>query len=145
MKFPRCLQVIPYALAVPLLCSCVSPQAKTNSGKPPLKTVTDIPMPGAAVRFDCQSLDRSSGRLYIAHVNADQLVVFDTTTRKVVANLDDCARVHGALAAPEVNRVFASVTGEHTLSAVDVTTLNTLVKVGPINYPALVSIPLLTV
>jgi hypothetical protein len=34
-------------------------------------------LPGAAVRFDYQSFDPSSRRLYIAHMNASQLVVFD--------------------------------------------------------------------
>ena len=78
---------------------------------------------------------RSSGRLYIAHMNADQLVVFDILARKVVANLDGFARVHGVLAVPEISRVFASVTGEHKVAAVDMKTLKTLAKVGPINYP----------
>jgi DNA-binding beta-propeller fold protein YncE len=100
-----------------------------------LKTVADIPMPGPAVRFDYQSFDPSSGRLYIAHMNADQLVVFDTTTRKVIANLDGFSRVHGVIAAPEINRVFAAVTGEHKLGIVDAGTLKTIAKVGPINYP----------
>ena len=54
---------------------------------PPLRLVADVPMPGKAVRFDYQSFDRTSGRLYIAHMNADQLVVFDTRARQVVANL----------------------------------------------------------
>jgi DNA-binding beta-propeller fold protein YncE len=104
-------------------------------GKSPLKTVADVPMPGPAVRFDYQSFDPSSGRLYIAHMNADQLVVFDTATRKVFANLDGFTNVHGVIAVPEINRVFASLTGEHKLGIVDATTLKTLAKVGPINYP----------
>ena len=41
-----------------------------------LVKVADIPLPGRAVRFDYQSLDAEHGRLYIAHMNADQLVVF---------------------------------------------------------------------
>jgi hypothetical protein len=61
----------------------------------PLRLVADIPMPGAAVRFDYQSFDPASGRLYIAHMNADQLVVFDTHSRQVVANLEGLPRVHG--------------------------------------------------
>ena len=109
--------------------------AQTKATKSPLKIVADVPMPGAAVRFDYQSLDTESGRLYIAHMNADQVVVFDTATRKVVANLDGFTRVHGVLAAPEMNRVFASVTGEHKVAAVDAKTLQTVAKVGPINYP----------
>jgi len=92
-------------------------------------------MPGPAVRFDYQSLDGSSGRLYIAHMNADQLIVFDTVNRTVVANLDGFARVHGVWAAPEINRVFATVTGEHKVAAVDAKTLQTVAKVGPIDYP----------
>ena len=117
------------------LCSCVSAQPRANPGKNPLRTVADVPLPGPAVRFDYQSLDSASGRLYIAHMNADQLVVFDTVARKIVANLDGFARVHGVLAVPEINRVFASATGEHKVAAVDMKTLQTLAKVGPIDYP----------
>src|SRR6266567_7225739 len=65
------------------------------SGNAPLRIVADIPMPGPAVRFDYQSLDQDQGRLYISHMNADQLVVFDITTRQVLANLDGFKRVHG--------------------------------------------------
>jgi DNA-binding beta-propeller fold protein YncE len=101
----------------------------------PLVKVTDIPMPGPAVRFDYQNLDAESSRLYISHMNADQLVVFDTATRKVVANLDDFKRVHGVIAVPELGRVYASITGEHAVAVVDAKTLKTLAKPGSINYP----------
>ena len=101
----------------------------------PLKQVADVPLPGAAVRFDYQSLDTSQGRLYIAHMNANQLVVFDTKKREVVANLDGFSSVHGVWAIPKLGRVYASVTGEHKVAAVDMATLKTIAKVGPINYP----------
>jgi hypothetical protein len=45
-------------------------------------------------------------------MNANQLVVFDTATRQVLANLDGFKRVHGVWAVPELGRVYASVTGE---------------------------------
>src|SRR5258708_27830767 len=109
--------------------------ASGNAKHVPLKKVADIPMPGPAVRFDYQSLDPFQGRLYIAHMNADQLVVFDTKKREVVANLDGFSRVHGVWAVPELGRVYASVTAEHKVSAVDMKTLQTLARVGPINYP----------
>jgi DNA-binding beta-propeller fold protein YncE len=102
---------------------------------PPLRLVADVPMPGAAVRFDYQSVDPGSGRLYISHMNADQLVVFDTRTRQVVANLDGFPRVHGVWAVPELGRVYASVTGDHQVAVVDMKTLKTLAKVGPVTYP----------
>ena len=112
--------------------SQVSPTEQENSV---LKKVADIPMPGPAVRFDYQSLDTKNARLYIAHMNADQLVVFDTQKRQVVANLDGFKRVHGVIAAPEINRVFASATGEHQMAAVDMNTLKIVGMAGPINYP----------
>lgn len=100
--------------------------ASDNTNHVPLKKVADIPMPGPAVRFDYQSLDASQGRHYIAHMNAHQLVVFDTKKREVVANLDGFSRVHGVWAVPELGRVYASVTGEHKVAAVDMKTLQTL-------------------
>jgi DNA-binding beta-propeller fold protein YncE len=110
--------------------------AASDNTKPVLlKEVADIPMPGAAVRFDYQSLDATQGRLYISHMNANQLVVFDTNKREVVANLDGFSSVHGVWAVPELGRVYASVTGEHKVAAVDTKTLQTLAKVGPIKYP----------
>jgi hypothetical protein len=97
--------------------------------------VADVPLPDAAVRFDYQSLDSTKGILYIAHMNADQLVVFDTASRKVLANLSGFARVHGVWVAPEIDLLFASVTGDHEVAAVDMPTLRTVAKTGPINYP----------
>jgi DNA-binding beta-propeller fold protein YncE len=107
----------------------------TLSQSAPLKEVNDVPLPGAAVRFDYQSFDRTHGRLYIAHMNDDHLVVVDVKKREVVANLDGFPNVHGVLAVPEINRVFASATGEHKLAVVDMESLKTLAKPGPIKYP----------
>jgi DNA-binding beta-propeller fold protein YncE len=100
-----------------------------------LTRVADIPMPGPAVRFDYQTFDPSSARLYIAHMNADQLVVFDTSKRQVVANLDGFKRVHGVTVAPEIHRIYASVTGNHQVATVDTESLETLGTAGPITYP----------
>src|ERR1700719_4757390 len=119
-----------------LILGCTT--AATPSDHPesaPLKKVADIPMPGPAVRFDYQSLDASHGRLYIARMNADQLVVFDTKKREVVANLDGFPNVHGVWAVPELGRVYASATGEHKVAVVDMETLKTIAKTGPVKYP----------
>ena len=107
----------------------------TQTGNTTLKQVADVPLPGRAVRFDYQSLDAEHGRLYIAHMNADQLVVFDTASRQVVANLDGFKRIHGVLAVPEIDRVYASVTGDHEVVAVDMRTLKMVATAGPVNYP----------
>src|SRR2546425_761223 len=106
-------------------CVIVSSPAQAPSakaGQPILRTVVDVPLPGPAVRFDYQSLDSTSGRLYIAHMNADHLVVLDTASRKVLANLDGFPRVHGVWVVPELGRVYASVTGGRRVDVVDTKT-----------------------
>lgn len=100
-----------------------------------LTEVVDVPLPGAAVRFDYQSLDEAHRRLYIAHMNADQLCVFDIATRTVVANLDGFKRVRGVLAVPQKGRVYTANTGEHVLGILDAATLKMVAKVGPIQSP----------
>ena len=129
----RLRSVTAVALLVVVSSAAQNPSAKP--GKPALRTVVDVPLPGPPVRFDYQSLDPATGRLYIAHMNADQLVVFDTIGRKVVANLDGFARVHGVWAVPELGRVYASVTGGHRVDVVDDKTLQVVAHVGPIFYP----------
>jgi DNA-binding beta-propeller fold protein YncE len=109
-------------------------QSSTQTEKV-LTKVVDIPMPGPAVRFDYQTFDPSSGRLYIAHMNADQLVVFDTSKKQVIANLEGFRRVHGVTVAPEIHRLYASVTGNRQVAAVDTESLKTLGTAGPITYP----------
>jgi DNA-binding beta-propeller fold protein YncE len=124
-------------------CLCLSVLLSTSfccaqpltQGEKLLTKVADIPMPGPADRFDYQTFDPSSGRLYIAHMNADQLVVFDTTKRQVVANLDGFKRVHGVIVAPEIHRLYASVTGNHQVVAVDTDSLKTVGAAGPVTYP----------
>ena len=125
-----CLVVAVYLISASVLCS-----APKGSNSSPLQKVADVPMPGPAVRFDYQSLDASQGRLYLAHMNANQLVVFDVRKREVVANLDGFPSVHGVWAVPELGRVYASATGEHQVAVVDMKTLKTITRVGPVKYP----------
>lgn len=125
------------AFVVVLLCSIFFVPSRPGAAEKHqvLRVVADAPLPGPAVRFDYQTADPRDGRLYIAHMNADQLVVFDTRTREVIANLDGFHRVHGVIAVPEIGRVFASATGDHQVQVVDNATLKTIAKVGEIKYP----------
>jgi len=137
MKLRTCWRWNQVGAPAVMLCLLVMaiPTASCQTQEPPLRKVADIPMPGKAVRFDYQSLDASNGRLYIAHMNADQLVVFDTKKREVVANLDGFPSVHGVWVVPEVGRVYASATGEHKVAVVDMGSLKTIAKAGPVHYP----------
>jgi DNA-binding beta-propeller fold protein YncE len=102
---------------------------------PALKLVEDVPLPGSASRFDYQSLDPTTGRLYVAHMGAGQLVVFDTMTRQVVGTVDGLPKVTGVLAVPELHRVYAAVAGDHQVAAIDDRTLKVVARLGKIGFP----------
>jgi hypothetical protein len=55
----------------------------------PLHVVADIPLPGPANRFDYQSVDPVRRQLYISHMSAGRLVVFDLDSSQVVNATDD--------------------------------------------------------
>jgi len=99
-----------------------------------LKVVADIPMPGSASRFDYQSFDPTTGLLYFSHMGANSIVVFDTRSRKVVANMPGYHRVTGVLAVPSIHRLFASVGGDGAIATIDTTNLHEINRVKPAKF-----------
>src|SRR2546426_7972870 len=101
----------------------------------PLRVVADVPLPGSASRFDYQSLEPESGRLFISHMGAGQLVVFDVRAGRVIRNLDGFPTVTGVLAAPAEHRAYASATGAHAVIVVDDSTLGIVARVPGPRFP----------
>ena len=84
-----------------------APLPESQTGK--WRLVREIPLPGAASRFDYMSLDPADNRLYLAHLGDGRLVVFDTKKMEVIANLGGFPHVHGVLVVPGLHRVYATV------------------------------------
>lgn len=119
-----------------LLAGSRSSPVGPASGPPvPLRTVADIPLPGDTSRFDYQSLDPQTGRLFIAHLGASTVVVFDTRTRQVVGTIPNVASVHGVLAVPELGKVYATATGKNQVAVIDASTLRVTVTLPGGTYP----------
>src|SRR5579862_5176441 len=85
----------------------------------PLHKVESIPLPGRNTRFDYESLDPTTGRLYVAHLGEGTVVVFDTRSKKVIANLPGLPAVHGVLAVPEEGKLYATATRNHQVVVLD--------------------------
>jgi YVTN family beta-propeller protein len=100
-----------------------------------LQTVADIPLHGHATRFDYQSYDEGRHLLFIAHLGDSSVTVFDTRTRKVVADIAGVSEVHGVLAIPALRRVYASATGRNEVVAINETTLKVVAAIPGGNYP----------
>ena len=101
----------------------------------PLALVADVPLPGPARRFDYQSFDSTTGRLYISHMRGDRLVVFDTRAQKLVASNEGFPGATGVWAVPELHRVYVSVTGRHEVAVVDDRTLAVVARVSGARFP----------
>lgn len=100
-----------------------------------LKLVREIPLPGPANRFDYQSFDPSTGRIYMNHMNAGRTVVFDADSDRVVAEIGDVPRATGVWAVPSHHQVYISAAGAHEVAIVDDRTLKIVGHVGGIRFP----------
>src|SRR5437764_13375185 len=90
-----------------------------STAEAPLRVGADVPLPGSASRFDYQSLEPASGRLFISHMGAGQLVVFDVRAGRVIANLDGFPTVTGVLAVPVEHRPYATAPRDHEVLPAD--------------------------
>ena len=130
--------------APPVACTLAGPPVETHwtgaiplasTAHAPLRGITDVSLPGSASRFDYQSLEAASGRLFISHMGAGQLVFFDVRAGKVIGNLDGFPTVTGVLAVPAEHRAYASAAGDHAVVVVDDSTLRIVARVPGPRFP----------
>lgn len=120
---------------VAVACSASSDDSDHAAGRLPLRTVRDVRLPGRTTRFDYQSIDATARRLYLAHLGDSAVVVVDLDRLHPVATIGQIADVHGVLAVPELNRVFATATGTDQLVAIDSTTNRVVGRVPTGRFP----------
>ncbi len=100
-----------------------------------LHVVATYPLPGPANRFDYQSLDATRGRLYLSHMNAGHLLVFDIDSGRVVQDVGGVLRATGVLAVPQHHEVYVSAAGAHAVVVLDDRTMKELARVDGIRFP----------
>lgn len=105
------------------------------AGPPLAKTVADIPLPGPASRFDYGCLDPSTGRLFLNHMGAGEVVVVDAAARKVVATLPGFPRCTGILAVLSRNEIFVSTPGAGQVAVLDARSLQVLARMPAGRFP----------
>ena len=103
--------------------------------KPGLKLVREIPLPGPANRFDYQTIDPATGRIYMNHMNAGRTIVFDADRGRVITEIMDLPRATGILAVPSHHQVYVSAAGAHQVAIIDDRTLKVTSRVGDIRFP----------
>lgn len=123
-------------MAVAICCSLALVWGRSFAAERlPLQQLAAVPLPGAATRFDYESLDSQRGMLFIAHLAASEIVVFDVKRNRVVGTIPAIDRVHGVLAVPELGRVYATATGSNEVAVIDAKTLRVIARVPAGTYP----------
>jgi DNA-binding beta-propeller fold protein YncE len=102
---------------------------------PGLRLLREIPLPGPANRFDYQSVDALSGRIYINHMNAGRTIIFDADAGKVVAEVAGVPRATGVWAVPSHHQVYVSAAGNHEVVSFDDRTFKVTARIGGIKFP----------
>lgn len=102
-----CFHLACYLTIAGLVGNCAPTPSKL-----PLTFVADIPLPGGTSYFDYECPDPNHHLLFIAHLGADSVVVFNTQKRVVVFNtqkrtvvavIPNLPSVHGVLVVPLSN------------------------------------------
>ncbi len=120
------------------VCLCAaSPAARATRPDAPavLTRDRDVLLPGGTTRFDYQSFDPKTGRLFISHMGDGHLVVFDVRRDRVVADMPGFPTVTGVLFVPELRRVYASAAGAHEVVVVDADSLKVVARVSGMEFP----------
>ena len=112
--------------------SAIAPAPTSSS---PLRLIADIPLLGPANRFDYQSIDPASGRLYISHMNAGRLIVFDLNSSRVLREIPGVDRATGVWAVPAHHTVYVSAAGRHELVGIDDRSFAVVARIGGIRFP----------
>jgi DNA-binding beta-propeller fold protein YncE len=120
-------------VAVVASLAALVPVASAGSSLP-LQTVARVPLSGPAVRFDYTSIDESTNRLWVAHMDADQLLAVDLRTRRVVKTIA-APGVHGVIAVPALGRVYASATNARQVLTIDARSGKVLARAPAGQYP----------
>jgi DNA-binding beta-propeller fold protein YncE len=99
------------------------------------RVVADVPLPGRAARFDYQSLDPTTGRLWIAHMGAGEVLAFDVRARQVVARVPGMSGATGVRAVPALQRVFVALSASHEVAVLNASNGRVLTRVPAGRFP----------
>ena len=123
------------SLALLLLAAATTACGHTPPAPLPLSKVADVPLSGRTTRWDYASLDPTTHTLFLAHMGDGVVTAFDTRRQRVSADIFGANDVHGVLAIAELDRVYASATGNDEVVVIDTRTLKITAHIPAGDYP----------
>ena len=87
------------------------------------------PAAGTNHALRLRELRPQTGLLFIAHLGDSRVLVFDTNTQKLVAEIAGVSDVHGVLAVPSLGRAYGSATGTGEVVAINERNLRVVARI----------------
>ncbi len=128
----RSLSALVYLAMLMLTVAC---SVEKGTDTLPLKTMADIPLPGAASRWDYASIDEAKNLLFMAHLGDSAITIFDLHKQKVMADIRGISSVHGVIVIPELGRIYATATGTNEVIVIDEKTLQIMAHIPTGDHP----------
>lgn len=94
-----------------------------------VQQIANIPLTGSANRFDYQYMDPHTRLLYLSHSASNTVIIFDTVSRKIVADIPGISDVHDVAVAPDLGRIFATSNTAHQVVVIDAHTYAVLARI----------------
>jgi YVTN family beta-propeller protein len=96
-----------------------------------LSTVEDVSLGnGPPTRFDYQSMDPQHNLLLISRSGANEVLLFNIQTRKVIAEVPGIEDGHGLYAIDEVGRIYAAAGGSDQVVVIDLHSYKVLTRIN---------------
>jgi YVTN family beta-propeller protein len=101
---------------------------------PYLKQIAVIELPGEkGKRFDYLTIDYTHNYLLSAHLRANQLYVIDLKTNALIKTITNTPGAEGVEYIPELNKVYTSNWGDHTVGVIDMNKMEVIKKI-PVSH-----------
>lgn len=103
---------------------------KNSTGGKYLEQAAVIELPGEkGKRFDYLTIDYVHNYLLSAHLRANQLYVIDLKTNTLIKTIGNTPGAEGVEYIPELNKVYTSNWGDHTVGVIDMNKMEVIKKI----------------
>src|SRR6266404_2060967 len=108
----------------------------TQSGRPPLRKVSEFDLPGPpGKRFDYLTITPDDHYLLSTHLAANQMYVIDLKSNKVIATVTDTPGAEGVEYVPELKKAYTSNAHDNTIGVVDLRQMRVIKKITTEDKP----------
>ena len=94
-----------------------------------VQQIANIPLTGGPNRFDYPYMDPHSRLLYLTHSASNTVIIFDTVSRKIVADIPGISDVHAVAVASDLGLIFATSNTANQVAVIDAHTYAIIARI----------------